>query len=92
MTPQLQKAFSLPLAAADGALIGDVTPDSPGAKAGLQKGDVIMALDGQPISDYQDLRLRISELAPGTSVKLDVFRDGQEAENAIHRRACPSYP
>jgi len=63
LTPALAKAFNLP--AAEGALVGDVTPDSPGAKAGLQKGDVIMSVNGQEIMDSYDLRLRISQSAPG---------------------------
>ena len=78
VTPDLAKAFNLP--SAEGALIGDVTPDSPGAKAGLQKGDVITALNGQKVSDYHDLRLRISQTAPGTSIKLDVYRGGQKQQ------------
>jgi serine protease Do len=76
VTPDLAKAFNLP--SAEGALVGDVSPDSPGAKAGLQKGDVITALNGQKIADYHDLRLRISQTAPGTSVKMDVYRNGQK--------------
>jgi serine protease Do len=78
VTPDIAKAFNVP--AAEGALVGDVTPDSPGAKAGLQKGDVITALNGQKISDSYELRLRISQTAPGTSVKLDVYRNGQKQE------------
>jgi serine protease Do len=78
ITPDLAKAFNLP--SAEGALVGDVTPDSPGAKAGLQKGDVITALNGQKIADYTDLRLRISQTAPGTSVNLEVYRNGQKQQ------------
>ena len=78
VTPDLAKAFSLP--AAQGALVGGVTPDSPGAKAGLQKGDVVTTLNGQQISDYSDLRLRIAQSAPGTVVKLDVLRNGQKQQ------------
>ena len=78
VTPDLAKAFNLP--SAEGALVGDVSPDSPGAKAGLQKGDVITALNGQKIADYHDLRLRISQTAPNTSVKLDVYRNGQKQQ------------
>jgi serine protease Do len=78
VTSDLAKAFNLP--SAEGALVGDVSPDSPGAKAGLQKGDVITALNGQKIADYHDLRLRISQTAPGTSVKLDVYRNGQKQQ------------
>jgi len=71
VTADLAKAFNLPSAA--GALVGDVTPDSPGAKAGLQKGDVITSLNGQKITDYHDLRLRISQTAPG-------YRNGQKMQ------------
>jgi serine protease Do len=81
VTPSLQKAFGLP--SAQGALIGDVTADGPGAKAGLQKGDVITAINGQPVPDYTDLRLRISQTAPGTMVKLDVYRNGQKREISL---------
>jgi len=81
VTPDLAKAFNLP--SAEGALVGDVSPDSPGAKAGLQKGDVITALNCQKISDYHDLRLRISQTPPGTSVKLDVHRSGQKQEITV---------
>jgi serine protease Do len=78
VTSDLAKAFNLP--SAEGALVGDVQPDSPGAKAGLQKGDVITSLNGQKVADYHDLRLRISQLAPGTNVKLEVYRNGQKQE------------
>jgi serine protease Do len=87
VTPDLAKAFGLP--SAEGALVGDVTPDSPGAKAGLQKGDVIVSLNGQAISDYQDLRLRISQSAPGENVKLDVYRNGQKREVTATLREFP---
>jgi serine protease Do len=78
VTPDLAKAFGLPTA--EGALVGDVTTDSPGAKAGIQKGDIITALNGRPVSDYLDFRLQVSQMAPGTSVKLDVLRNGQKRE------------
>jgi serine protease Do len=76
VTPEIAKAFNVPTS--EGALVGDVTPDSPGGKAGLQKGDVITALNGQKISDSYELRLRISQSAPGSSVKLDLLRNGQK--------------
>jgi serine protease Do len=78
VTPDLAKAFNLP--SAEGALVGGVEADSPGAKAGLQKGDVITALNGQRVADYHDLRLRISQLAPSSTVKLEVYRNGQKQE------------
>jgi serine protease Do len=74
----LAKAFRLP--SAEGVLIGDVTADSPGAKAGLQKGDVIVGLNSQPVATAEDLRLRVSQTAPGTTVKLEAIRDGQKKQ------------
>ncbi len=78
VTPDLANAFGLP--SAEGALVGDVTPGSPGAKAGLEKGDVIVSLNGQPVSEFQDLRLRISQSAPGDNVKLQIYRNGQKRD------------
>lgn len=81
VTPALAKAFGLP--SPEGALVGDVTSDSPGAKAGLQKGDVIVGMNGQPVSDFQDLRLRVSQSAPGETVKLDLYRGGQKRQMSV---------
>jgi serine protease Do len=78
VTPELAQAFKL--STNDGVLVGDVSADSPGAKAGLQKGDVVVALNGQSVSDAEDLRLRVSQTVPGSAVKLDVVRDGQKKQ------------
>jgi len=78
VTPDLAKAFKL--SSSDGVLIGDVTADSPGAKAGLQKGDVVVAVNGQSVTDAQDLRLRVSQMAPGSTVRLDLIRDAQKRQ------------
>jgi serine protease Do len=78
VNPELAQAFKLP--STEGALIGDVSPDSPGAKAGLQKGDVVVGLNGTPVPDPEDLRLRVSQTAPGTTVKLDIIRDAQKRQ------------
>jgi serine protease Do len=75
VTSEIAKAFNYNQTG--GALVGDVTPNTPGARAGLKKGDVIVKLDGQPVSSANDLRLNISQMAPGTNVKLEVWRDGK---------------
>jgi serine protease Do len=74
--PDMAKAFGLQHGG--GALIGDVTANGPAAKAGLQRGDVILQLNGQPISGPQDLSVHIAEMAPGSVAHLQVFRNGQE--------------
>jgi serine protease Do len=75
VTPEIAKAFNF--AQGGGALIGDVSPDTPASKAGLKQGDVIVKLNGETVSDYTALRLSISEMSPGTTVKLGVWRDGK---------------
>jgi len=75
VTPDLSKAFHVP--AEKGALVGEVQTNSPGAKAGLQRGDVIIELDGQPITGPNDLRLKVGTMAPGATVHLKVDRGGE---------------
>jgi serine protease Do len=61
-----------------GALINNVDPGSPADKAGLKRYDVIIALDGKPIEDGDDLQFRIAEIKPGTKVDLTIIRDGKQ--------------
>ncbi|MGA3293494.1 MAG: DegQ family serine endoprotease [Candidatus Acidiferrales bacterium] len=75
VTPQIAKQFGL--SEPGGALIGEVSTDTPASRAGLKRGDVILKVDGEPISSANDLRLRISQTAPGTNVKLGIARDGK---------------
>jgi len=76
--PDMAKAFGL--SHGGGALIGDVSPDTPAAKAGLQRGDIVLDLDGQPVNGPDELSVRISEMAPGTVAHLKIFRGGQEKD------------
>ena len=61
-----------------GVLVNSVKPDSPAAKAGLQQGDIITALEGQPVSDSNALRNRIAGALPGALVTLNLKRDGRD--------------
>jgi serine protease Do/serine protease DegQ len=61
-----------------GVVITDVKPDSPAAKAGLKHNDVILALNDKAVESVEDLRLLISETAPGTEVAIKISRDGRE--------------
>jgi S1-C subfamily serine protease len=63
--------------APQGALVDEVAPGSPAALAGLRPGDVIVALDGQPVRSMGDLLRVLSLMQPGTAVVLTVVRDGQ---------------
>jgi serine protease Do len=75
VTPQIARAFNLKQNG--GVLVGDVTPDTPAAKAGMRKGDVILAVNDAPINDRNQLTLKISQMAPGTRVKLTILREGR---------------
>jgi len=66
-----------------GALISDVTPDSPAEKAGLKADDVVVGVDGRAIEDNGDLSRYISSKAPGTAVNLRVLRGGTEQTIAV---------
>jgi serine protease Do len=89
VTPEIAKAFNLP-ADARGSLVGEVTPDSPAAKAGLMQGDVITELNGVRVDDSRDLRLKISQLAPGSSAKLKILREGNPREITITLGEAPN--
>jgi serine protease Do len=80
----LQGSLKLPVSR--GALVQDVTPGSPGERAGLRPYDVIVALEGKGQESDQQLIREISAQEPGTAVKLRVLRDGRE-ENVVVKLA-----
>ena len=61
-----------------GALVDHVFDDSPAKRAGLRPGDIIVHLNGERVEDMRELRNTIAATAPGTEVKLGVYRDGRE--------------
>ncbi|MHB1286711.1 MAG: DegQ family serine endoprotease [Leptospirales bacterium] len=74
VTPVIAKQFHLP--GHTGVLVSDVLPNSPASKAGMKRGDVILALNGQDVMDANDLRLRVSQIPPGTDAELSIIRNG----------------
>jgi S1-C subfamily serine protease len=75
VSPEVAQQFGLKDTHA--AIITQVDPGKPGAKAGLQVGDAIVGIDGQKIEDSNDLTLKVTEHTPGSTVALDVIRNGQ---------------
>ena len=71
-------ARALHLNGADGALVAGVQPEGPAAKAGIEPGDVIRAVNGQAIKNPRDLAMSIGAAKPGDSVKLDLIHDGAD--------------
>ena len=78
-------ADSLGLKNAEGALVAEPQSDGPAVKAGIQSGDVIISVNGQPVKDARDLAKKISSLPPGSNVKLGVISKG--AEKTVERDA-----
>ena len=73
---RLRRAVGLPVA--DGLLIREVAEDSPAARAGLARGDLIVAVAGQPIRTIDDLSGALRAAAPGGSLELTVLRGTEE--------------
>jgi len=70
-------ADSLGLKKAAGAMVDEPQSGSPAAKAGIKSGDVITAVNGVQVKDARELARTIGMMAPDTSIKLDVVRDGE---------------
>ena len=83
-------ASSLGLKDERGALVSSVSPDSPAEKAGLERGDVIVSVDGAAVSDGNALRNRIASTKPGSTVTLGLVRDGAEKTVSVKLRELPS--
>jgi serine protease Do/serine protease DegQ len=76
LTPALAQAMGINLAG--GALVSQVLPHSAAAKAGIEEGDVITALDGEPMTGSSQLRNAVGQKQPGTTVRLSLLHQGKE--------------
>jgi serine protease DegQ len=70
-------AQTLALARTDGVLVRGLQRDGPADRAGIQVRDVVVAIGGKPTPDVPQLLARIAELAPGSSARIRVVRDGK---------------
>ena len=75
VTPDNASFFNLP--DATGAIVSQVTPDSPAGRAGLQSGDVLREINGKTIANGGMLQVAVSEMTPGTPIELGILRDGK---------------
>jgi serine protease Do len=81
VTPDSARFFDVKKAV--GAVVSEVTEDSPGGKAGLKTGDVITEFDGKPVSDAGELQMETSQKQPGDTIHLQVMRDGKTLEMPV---------
>src|SRR5438270_10516196 len=89
VTPENAKFFGD--SAAMGGVVTQVDPDSPGAKAGLQIGDVITQIDGQKVTDAGELQVMVGQKQPGTKVELTVLRNGKTMNIPVTLEAMGSH-
>jgi serine protease Do len=88
MTPDMAKAFGQK--EARGVVVGDVTPQSPAQEGGIQRGDIILNVDGKPVTDSNQLRMSISMMQPGTNIKVKVLRNGSEQVMSLKLAEMPT--
>ena len=87
VTPAIAKAFNV--TEMRGALVGDVSANGPAERAGIQKGDIILDVNGKPVSDPNQLRMSISMMQPGSTVKLNVLREGKPVQFNVKLEELP---
>lgn len=83
-------ADSLRLGDERGALVSEVTPDSPAATMGFKAGDAITAVNGVAVKDSRDLAMRISAMHPGDKARVTYWRDGKQQTVDVALGTLPS--
>jgi serine protease Do len=83
-------ADSLGLKKAEGAMVDQPQSGSPAAKAGIQSGDVITAVNGTQVKDARDLARTIGMMAPDATVKLDIIRQGKPQTVSVALAQMPN--
>ena len=87
LTPEI--AESLGLESVDGVLVADVVPDSPAARAGVLRADVVTAVEGRSMADGKSLAREVGGKDPGDDVTLTVVRDGKAIELEVQLGGWP---
>ena len=75
VTPELARSFGLENN--EGALVGDVIPNSPAEKAGIRRGDVVVRFDNKDIKEMENLPRIVAATPPGKTVPTEIVRDGK---------------
>ena len=87
VTSELADQFKL--ADLTGALVAEVMPDSPAGKAGFKDGDVVLTYDGKKVADSRHLKLAVADTKPGSTVPVEILRDGQKQTLSVVVKQLP---
>jgi serine protease Do len=90
VAPELARSFGLERRR--GALVAYVQPDSPGARAGIQEGDVILEFNGRTIMDMHELPRLVANTPPGSEAGVKLIRQGQEHQVQVDVGDIPEEP
>ncbi len=90
VTPDIAESLNLKRPA--GALVSSITPKSPAARAGLHTGDLITAVDGQPVDDANAFDYRFATKSLGGQAQLGVVRGGRDVKVAVPLESAPESP
>jgi len=88
VTPGMAKAFGEK--EARGIVVGDVSGDGPAKEAGVQRGDILLEVNGKTVTSSNELRNHISMMQPGSSVELKVLRNGAEKQISVKLAEMPT--
>jgi serine protease Do len=84
-----ERKKELGVTAEKGVVVAEVLPDSPAARAGLKKDDVITEINGQAVANPEELRAAVQKLEPGKEATIKVFRGSEVKEIKVQLRAGP---
>jgi serine protease Do len=87
LTSEIAKQSNLPQQ--NGALIAEVTPDSPGERAGLKFGDIVTEFDGKSVADSRHLQLMAARKQPGSRVSIKIVRGGKDQTLTVQLGELP---
>jgi serine protease Do len=88
ITPGISKAMNLK--DMKGVLVGDVSPSGPAQKSGVQRGDVILEVNGKQMQDSRELRNSISMMDPNATVNLKLLRNGSPTAVTVKLGELPT--
>jgi serine protease Do len=89
LTPDLARGLGVPDGSVRGALVASTLPDAPAARGGIKPGDVVVAVDGEPVEEGHDLLRRVLRRRVGETIALEVIREGRRETFSVTTTARP---